>query len=133
MKNELKKQTRPLSNYDHNVLLPVLMKGLETKKGKMNAVTSKQIVQGLRSQGLKINERDVGSLINHIRTNDLVAGLIATSAGFYITDNEQELVSYENTLLKYETTLRKVRLSILRQRRAMFAQRVSKEIQTQLF
>ena len=133
MKNELKQQARTLSNYDHNVLMPVLMNGLELKKGKMNAVTGKQILQGLQSQGLKITERDLRSIINHIRTNDLVAGLIATSAGYYITDSEQELVGYENTLLKHETTLRKVRLSIKRQRRSMFIQLASKQRQTQLF
>ena len=48
MKKELKKETCPLSNYELNVLLPILMKGLETKKGRANAVTNKQIVQGLK-------------------------------------------------------------------------------------
>ena len=133
MKNELKKQTRPLTNYDHNVLLPILMKGLELKKGKMNAVTSKQIGQGLRSQGLKINDRNVCKLINHIRTNDLIVGLMATSAGYYITNSEQELVKYEGSLLGREKEIRKVRMSIKRQRRTMFSQYASKHTQTQLF
>ena len=131
MKNESTKQTRPLSNYDHNVLLPVLIKALETKKGKKNAVSGKQILQGLQSQNLKINERDVTMLINHIRTNDLVVGLIATSVGYYIANSEHELVKYENTLLVREKTIRKVRKSIIRQRRAMLLQRPTS--QTQLF
>ena len=131
MKNEMKKQSRPLSNYDHNVLLPVLIKALETKKGKKNAISGKQILQGLQSQKLKINERDVFMLINHIRTNDLVVGLIAASVGYYITNSEHELVKYENTLLVREKTIRKVRKSIIRQRRAMLLQRPPR--QTQLF
>ena len=133
MKNEMKKQARPLSNYDHNVLLPVLIKALETKKGKKNAISGKQILQGLQSQKLKINERDVFMLINHIRTNDLVVGLIAASVGYYITNSEHELVKYENTLLVREKTIRKVRKSIIRQRRSMFSQNASKQRQTQLF
>ena len=128
MKKELKKETRPLTYYDHNVLLPILMKGLEMKKGKMNAVTSKQIVHGLQSQGLKINDRDVGSLINHIRTNDLIVGLMATSTGYYITNSEQDFKKYENSLLGREKEIRKVRMSIIRQRQKMFAPR-----QLQLF
>lgn len=48
MKNRLNsKKVRSLSNYEQNVLLPILMNGLEMKKGKMNAVTNKQIVQSL--------------------------------------------------------------------------------------
>ena len=132
MKKELKKGTRPLGNYDHNVLLPILMKGLEMKKGKINAVTSKQIVQGLRSQGLKINHRDVFMLINHIRTNDLIVGLMASSSdGYYITNSEQDFMNYEDTLLAREKAIRKVRMSIQRQRRTMFSQIVPR--QTQLF
>ena len=135
MKNELKKQTRPLSNYDHNVLLPVLIKGLELKKGKMNAVTGKQILQGLQSQGLKVNERDVFMLINHIRTNDLVVGLISTSAGYYITNSEQDFMNYEDSLMGREKSIRKVRMSIQRQRRSLFSQLSQKNAhtQTQLF
>ena len=135
MKKELKKQTRPLTNYDHNVLLPILMKGLELKKGKMNAVTGKQILQGMQSQGLKINYRDVLMLINHIRTNDLVVGLMAISAGYYITNSEQDFMKYEDTLLSREKSIRKVRMSIQRQRRSLFSQLSQKNThsQTQLF
>ena len=131
MKNELKKQTRTLSNYEQNVLLPILLKGLETKKGKKNAVTNKQIVQGLQSQGLKIKDTDVRLLINHIRTNDLIEGLMATSAGYFTTNSVQELVGYEDSLLGREKAIRKVRMSIKRQRRAMFEQYIPR--QTQLF
>ena len=135
MKKELKKQTRPLTNYDHNVLLPILIKGLELKKGKMNAVTSRLIVEGLSSQGLKINDRDVRRIISHIRMNDLVAGLITSSAGYYITNSEQDFMKYEDTLLAREKAIKKVRMSIQRQRRTMFSQLSQKntQSQTQLF
>src|SRR5690554_4241375 len=109
MKKELKKGTRHLSNYDQNVLLPILIKSLKIKKGKANAVTNKQIVHGLQSQGLKIGERDVAMLINHIRTNDLIIGLVACpSNGYYITDSEQDFMKYEQSLLCREKSIRKV-------------------------
>ena len=123
MKKELKKETRPLTSYDHNVLLPIVLKGLETKKGKINAVTSKQILRGLQSQGLKIQERDVFMLINYIRTNDLVVGLMSTNSGYYITNSEQDFMKYEGRLLGREKEIRKVRLSIIRQRQKLFAKR----------
>lgn len=120
MKKTLK-QKRTLSNYDHNVLLPILMKGLELKKGRENAVTSNQIVSALRGQGLKIVRCDLIMLINHIRTNDLLVGLMASKAGYYISTTEQELIGYEGGLLSREREIRKVRMSIQRQRQRLFA------------
>ena len=119
MKKVLKEETRSLSNYELNVLLPILMKGLKTKKGKMNAVTSKKIIDALRNQGLKINYRSVYMLINHIRMNDLIVGLMGSSTGYYIGSNEQDLIDYEVSLLRREEALKKVRMSIKRQRNSM--------------
>ena len=132
MKNKLRKRTRTLSNYELNVLLPILMKGLETKKGKDNAVSGWEIIEGLRSHGLKINNMNMNMLINYIRTNDLIEGLMGTSAGYYTSNSEQELIAYEDTLMSREASIRKVRMSIKRQRRAMFSP-AHKEKQTQLF
>ena len=129
MKKETKKRVRHLTNYEQNVLLPILIKGLEMKKGKANAVTSKQIVEGLSSQGLKICDRVVRRIISHIRTNDLVAGLITSTVGYYITDNEKDFMNYEDILMAREKAIRKVRLSIMRQRRAMFSQHSSRQLQ----
>ena len=132
MKNRMNPKTvRALSNYEQNVLLPILMKGLEMKRGKTNAVTVKQMTRAMRKHGLKIGERSVFELIHHIRTNDLIVGLMATSAGYYITDNEQELINYEDVLLSREAAIRRVRMSIERQRRGMFSQTAQR--QTQLF
>ena len=131
MKKELNVKTNTLSNYEQNVLLPILIKGLEMKKGKGNAVTCKEIVHGLKSHGLKINNRDVCRLINHIRTNDLIVGLMASSHGYYITSSEEEFINYEDRLLGTEKAIRNVRLSIMRQRRNMFSQILPR--QTQLF
>ena len=51
MKSKLKKSTYSLTDYDLNVLLPLLIKGLEQKKEKTNAVTANQIVCGLQRNG----------------------------------------------------------------------------------
>ena len=131
MKNNLKKESQGFSNYDLNVLLPILKKGLATKKGKANAVNGKQIIEGLRSHGLKINNRSLVGLINYIRTNDLIVGLMSSSNGYYTTNSEREFIGYEHRLFSREASLKKVRLSIERQRRTMFTEH--KEKQSQLF
>lgn len=134
MKNRMKRVTyRPLSNYEQNVLLPILMKGLGMKKGKLNAVTNKQIVHSVRKHGVRISSSSVSLLINHIRTNDLMVGLMATSYGYFVSSSEQELVDYEKSLMSREVALRKVRMSMQRQRKTMFAQMAEREAQSQLF
>ena len=120
MHKKLTKETRLLNNYDLNVLVPILIKGLEIKKGKRNAVTASQIVNRLQCNGLKINQRHIFRIISYIRMNDLLVGLMASSNGYYITDNEQELIKYEKRLMSKEIEIRKVRMSMKRQRAAMF-------------
>lgn len=120
MRNFMRTETNLLSIYEQNVVLPILIKGLKQKKGRMNAVTSKQIVQALKNNGLKANVRDVCRVINYIRTNDLIVGLMATNSGYYVTDSESEFVEYELSLFSREFEIKKVRESIERQRKMLF-------------
>ena len=131
MKSKLKQNPYSLKDYDLNVLLPILIKGLEQKKEKTNAVTANQIVYGLQRNGLKITKKQVFRLIGYIRINDLVVGLMASSVGYYITNNEKELIKYEKRLMSREAKLKKLRMSMKRQRAAMFSKELQK--QTQLF
>lgn len=115
-------ETAPLNEYETGVLLPVLIKGLKAKVGHGDAVTNKQIVCKLRGS-YKISEARVRKIINHIRTNDLIPGLIATSEGYFIAENETELLEYEGSLKGREDAIREVRISIARQRRILYEQK----------
>jgi hypothetical protein len=114
-------ETQPLNDYERSTLLPILIRGLEVKKGHANAVTNKHIVFSLNTN-YKISEARVRKIINHIRTNDLVPGLIATSEGYFIAETEAELLEYEDSLKGREDAIREVRLSIARQRRILYEQ-----------
>jgi len=119
-------QTEPLTEYEEQTLLPQLVRGLQTKIGKAMSVTNKAIIDGMnRNLGLKISDARVRKLINHIRTNDLVPCLIATSNGYYIAESEQELREYEESLLGRESAIRQVRLSIQRQRQRKYSHQTS--------
>ena len=102
-------QTQPLSEYEENVLLPVILQGLKTKQGKKNAVTNRTIVMRLSVAGYKIDEARCRKLINHIRTTDILPGLIATSGGYFLAENETELLDYEESLLGRENAIKEVR------------------------
>ncbi len=115
------RETQPLTEYEIGVLLPLLVRGLQTKLGRESAVTNKHIVNALKGT-CKLNEARVRKIINHIRTNDLVPGLIATSEGYFIATTEAELLEYEESLKGREDAIREVRLSIARQRRFLYEQ-----------
>jgi len=115
MINGFEKETQPLTPYEKETLLPILISGLRVKTGKNNAVTNKQIVAALKHQH-KITDARVRKLINHIRVNDLVPALIATSDGYYIAETEKELAEYVNSLKGREDAIRSVRESMERQK-----------------
>lgn len=121
MKKKVKRVACPLSVYEYSVLLPIIVSALKTKKGRANAVTSTQIVEALRSYEMRINENNVCRIVNHIRMNDLIVGLMGSSAGYYIMSSEAEFLSYEESLLRREAALKKVRLCMKRQRKSMFS------------
>lgn len=124
-------ETQPLNDYEMGVLLPLLVRGLRTKIGRENAVTNKHIVNTLKGS-YKLNDARVRKIINHIRTNDLIPGLIATSEGYFIAQSEAEL--YEESLKGREDAIRAVRfgVSIARQRRILYEQK-REEKQSSLF
>ena len=104
-------ETQPLTEYERA--------GLKTKIGKANAVTNKYIISRLRDS-YKIDAARLRKIINHIRTNDLLPGLIATSEGYFLATTESELLEYEESLKGREEAIKAVRLSIARQRRILY-------------
>ena len=122
MEKMRRKTAPPLTNFEQNVLLPILIRGLKTKKGKENAVTRHQIICGLSRNGLKIGLAHLQKLINYIKRNDLVEGLMASPMGYYIANTEEELVAYEQGLLHRELIIKDVRMSVRRQRTALYSQ-----------
>lgn len=113
-------ETSPLNDYELRVLLPVILQGLKDKQGKRNAVTNTYIVGRLKKAGFSINDARLRKVINHIRTNDLLPGLIATSEGYFLAQSAQELMDYEDSLRGREEAIREVRMAIARQRRILY-------------
>lgn len=105
-------QTKPLTAYERDTLLPIIIQGIQAKVGKEKAITNHEICKALRNQGHKISNPRLRKIINHIRTNNLVIGLIATSDGYYIAENKGELLTYLESLKGRENAIRVVRLSL---------------------
>ena len=103
--------THQLTKHEEGVLLPLLISGLKTKRGKEKAVTSTQIIKALTGRGHKLTGARVRKLVNFIRLNGLIINLISTSKGYYIATKPQELEDYINSLKQREEAIRAIRLT----------------------
>ena len=106
------KQTEKLSDYEKEVLLPTMVKCLKRKVGKENAVTNAYMCDRMNEKGYEIGEARVRKIINHIRTNNLVPRLMASSCGYYVTNDKNELKSYIASLKGREDAIRAMRNAV---------------------
>ena len=94
-------QTKPLTDYEDKVILPLIVQGLHGKVGKYKAC--------------KIDSPRIRKIINHIRLSGMVIGLIATSEGYYIAETRKELEDYLRSLEGREGAIHAVRKSLEKQ------------------
>jgi len=102
-------QTYELTDYERTTLLPLFLKGFSNKFGKDKAVTNKKMVESLKKKGFEITDTRVRKLINYIRTNHLIPGLIATSNGYFISADAVEVSKYISSLSGRENEIRRVK------------------------
>lgn len=113
-------QTQPLTAKEQQLIQPFIA-GLRTKVGKQNAVTSDQIAAGIKMYcGVKVDGPRIRKIINYIRLNGLVPGLMASSEGYYIATKPEELDEYIESLKGRITAISAVYSSIKKQKELMF-------------
>jgi hypothetical protein len=108
-------QTEPLTDYEQNILLPVICRGLVTKVGEAHAITNTAITRAMKGAGYQLTEARLRKIINHIRVNGLLHWLIATSKGYYIATSRKEMEDYIDSLRGREQAIRAVRESMEKQ------------------
>ena len=101
--------TQELTVYEKETLLPKIVAGLCTKKGKSMAITNRLICEAMKARGFQVTGPRLRKIVNYIRTNGLLPGLIATSQGYYITESVEELDSYIHSLAGRASEINKVR------------------------
>lgn len=106
------RETQPLTDYEQGTLLPVIVQGLSTKLGKNRAITNKKICEAMTKAGYELDAARLRKIINYIRVNGLVTCLIATSKGYYITSDKEEMTQYLDSLVEREEAIAQVRRSL---------------------
>lgn len=102
--------TTDLSEHEQK-LVPVFVNSFKKHVGKEAAITNKEIVSKMKIAGEKMTEIRVRKIINHIRTHALVPGLVASSSGYYVTSDPQEVERYINSLDGREAEIRRVKFT----------------------
>lgn len=113
------RETAPLSEYERETLLPVMVECLSRKVGKDMAVTNDYMCVKMEEHGYKMGAARVRKIINHIRVNDLIDCLMATNTGYYIAEDRQEMRDYISSLIGREEAIRAVREAMERQLEGM--------------
>ena len=95
-------------------LLPIIIKGLNKKKGKQQAVKSDKICEALDLSAPRVRK-----IISHIRVNNLIFGVCSAKNGYYIAKDLKELEECIISLKQRIYTQVKV-LNALEQQSIMF-------------
>lgn len=105
-------QTKPLTEYENDTLLPIMVKCLSKHIGKDKVITNAEMCAKMAIYGYKIGETRVRKIINHIRNNGLVECLIASSKGYYVTESITEMKLYIESVKNREDAIRAMRMSM---------------------
>ena len=105
-------ETTKLTEYELK-LVPIVVNILKSRLGRENAITNKNLVNRMSKRGFSsITPERMRKLINHIRIYDLLDCLVASSKGYYISNNEKEISDYIDSLRGREEAIRAVRLAL---------------------
>lgn len=108
--------TEDLNEYELS-LVPVFVRGFATKTGKARAITNSSIVtimNGKYHGKQKLSGPRVRKIINHIRNHNLVQGLIATSNGYYVSMDAEEVRKYISSLAGRENEIRRIKEGMIK-------------------
>lgn len=91
-------------------LIPMMVDRFKTKRGIKTVVTAETMIGKIyESFGVKLKDTRVRKIIQYIRVNNLVPGLIATSKGYYTAETTAEINDWIESLKAREFAIRQIR------------------------
>lgn len=107
--------TYDLTLYEAEVVAPAIEEMLLTCVGKKRAITSVSLVHILKKNGIKTSEPRIRHIIHVLRTSGAIERLIATSKGYYISEDYAECITYLQSLNDRLRTIYEVYRSLSQQ------------------
>lgn len=105
-------ETEELSEHEKVRLLPLFIQGLSGHRSKSDAITAAKMMRGMKHRGYDITSARVRKIINHIRRHGLIPLLLASSEGYWVSDDKAEVEQYIKTLKQREEAIRVMRVSL---------------------
>ena len=115
MLNHFEDYTQELSKEEKRIL-PIVVNGLKKCTGKHKAFTNKSITKAIENRyDIKVSDARLRKIIQYIRNNDLVPLLIASSKGYYVSNDKEEIRDYINSLNQRLNSIKSTAVSMKRQ------------------
>jgi hypothetical protein len=110
MLNGFEFETAPLSDYELNKVVPLLVRFFRRRYGENKAVTNHYLCRKMQAKGYVVSEARIRKAISHIRLCNLVPCLIASSKGYFrVHPDSDRLKEYIDSLKGREMAIRAVR------------------------
>ena len=92
-------------------MVDVVVSRFKQKPGRENLVTNQQMLTGLnKAFGLNLSEPRIRKIIQFIRINNILPGLIGISRGYYFTESVDEIESWIESMEERERSIAQSRM-----------------------
>ena len=116
-------ETADLNEYELNILMPIVARGLAAHVGRANSVTNRHICDRLTRAGYQIGDARLRKIVNYIRVKGIVKCVIATSNGYYVATNRADVSDYTDSLKGRAEAIYAVARAVDMQAEVMFVDR----------
>jgi hypothetical protein len=91
-------------------LIPMMVDRFKMKRGIEHIVTAETMIAKIHEAfGVKLKDTRIRKIIQFIRVNNMVPGLIATSRGYYTAETIDEINDWIESLKAREAAIRHIR------------------------
>lgn len=120
MINGFEKETASLNEYERNTLLPIIASWLiETNSSE--PIVNRVATQWLRDRGYECTEARFRKVVSTIRLENIVSNVIATSKGYYVSDDAGEIAEYITSLRERAGSINAIADALTKQGKAVEA------------
>lgn len=97
--------THELSQYELDVVLPMLVAKICHHKGRKNAITNARLRGYMSERNATLNEPRLRKIVEHIRQTHLLPGLVAAKQGYFIAESPEEMREWLDTMKQRKNAL----------------------------
>lgn len=87
-------------------LVPIIVDRFRKKPGRENMVSNPAIIEGIdRTFGIRLTEPRIRKIVQYIRINNLLPGLVGVSRGYFFTEDPEEIESWIESMKQRENSI----------------------------